>query len=309
MQQGNHEPDLRRLRYFVAVAEELSFTRAAAKLHMAQQPLSAAVQKLEVQLGVRLFDRSPRQVALTAAGRALLPKARVAISAADAAYAAARDADRGVAGLLRVGVSPGAYASAAPILRELASRHAELELDLRHDASGPLMADLRSHRLDLLVGTNVPVAPMFGRRLLRLEEGVLVVHPDSPNGMCESVALEQLREATFLVAPEALAPGYNEALVGFCARAGFTPSTVVAPGLHAPPNIAPEDWVVLLTRGAAAAMQLDFEPVFVPLTPPCPFRIEVLWRPDAPHGLLERFHTAADQVARRERWHVRPDGR
>jgi DNA-binding transcriptional LysR family regulator len=309
MQHGNSEPDLRRLRYFVAVAEELSFTRAAERLYMSQQPLSAAVQKLELELGVRLFDRTPRQVTLTPAGGALLPKARAAISAAEAAYAAARNAGRGIAGVLRIGVSPGAYASAAPILRELASSHAELEFEVRHDASGPLMSDLRAHRLDLLVGASVPVAPMFGRRLLRLDEALLAVHPDNHNAARESVALEQLRDATFLIAPETLAPGYNEALIGFCAEAGFTPGTLTAPGLLAPPNARPEDWVVLLNRGAVSGMQLDFEPVFVHLDPPRYFRIEAIWRPDTAHGLVESFETAADQVARRERWTTQPASR
>jgi DNA-binding transcriptional LysR family regulator len=309
MQHGNSEPDLRRLRYFVAVAEELSFTRAAERLYMAQQPLSAAVQKLEVELGVRLFDRSPRQVALTPAGGALLPKARAAISAAEAAYAAARDAGRGIAGRLRVGVSPGAYATAAPILRELAASHANLEFEVRHDASGPLMTDLRAHRLDLLVGASVPVAPMFGRRLLRLDEALLAVHPDNDNAAREAVALEQLHDATFLIAPENLAPGYNEALVGFCAEAGFAPRTLTAPGLLAPPNARPQDWVVLLNRGAVSAMQLDFEPVFLALDPPRFFRIEVIWRPDTAHGLVESFQAAADHCAHLERWTMQPAGR
>jgi DNA-binding transcriptional LysR family regulator len=309
MQHGNSEPDLRRLRYFVAVAEELSFTRAADRLYMAQQPLSAAVQKLEIELGVRLFDRSPRQVALTPAGHALLPKARAAIAAAEAAYAAARNADMGIGGLLRAGISPGGYATAAPILRELATRHADLEFEVRHDASGPLMADLRAHRLDLLVGASVPVAPMFGRQLLRLEEAFLVVHPDNPNGARASVALEQLRDATFLIAPDTLAPGYNEALIGFCAQAGFTPTTLTAPGLLAPPNASPQDWVVLLTPGAASAMQLDFDPMFIPLDPPHFFRIEVLWRPDIAHGLIESFQDAADRVAERERWTMQAGSR
>jgi DNA-binding transcriptional LysR family regulator len=306
MQHGNSEPDLRRLRYFVAVAEELSFTRAAERLYMAQQPLSAAVQKLEVELGVRLFDRSPRQVTLTSAGGALLPKARAAISAAEEAYAAARNAARGVAGLLRIGVSPGAYASAGPILRELASWHPDLEFEVRQDATGPLMTDLRAHRVDLVVGASVPVAPMFGRRLLRLDEALLTIHPKNANAARPSVALVELRGATFLIAPETLAPGYNEALTGFCAEAGFAPKTLIAPGLLAPPNARPEDWVVLLNRGAVSAMQLDFEPVFVALNPPHFFRIEAIWRPDTAHGLVDSFQTAADRVAQRERWTMYP---
>jgi DNA-binding transcriptional LysR family regulator len=309
MQHGNSEPDLRRLRYFVAVAEELSFTRAAERLYMAQQPLSAAVQKLEVELGVRLFDRSPRQVALTSAGEALLPKARAAISAAEQAYSTARNAARGVAGVLRIGVSPGAYGSAGPVLRELATSHPDLEFEVRQDASGPLMTELRAHRLDLLVGASVPVAPMFGRRLLRLDEALLVVHPENPNAVRPTVSLEQLSDATFLIAPEALAPGYNEALIGFCTEAGFTPTTLTAPGLLAPPSARAEDWVVLLNRGAATGMQLDFEPVFVPLDPPHFFRIEVIWRPDTAHGLVDSFQTAADEVAKRGRWTMQPASR
>jgi len=306
MEESSPGPDLRRLRYFVAVAEELNFTRAAERLHLAQQPLSAAVQKLEREVGVRLFDRSPRRVALTPAGEALLPKARAAISAAEAAYATARNADRGTAGALRVGVSPGAYASAAPVLRELASSYPDLELEVRHDASGPLMVELRAHRLDVLVGASVPVAPLFGRELLRLEEALLAVHPDSPHAGRESIALEELHGETFLIAPETLAPGYNDALIGFCADAGFTPKTLVAPGLLAPPSASPGAWVVVLTRGAVQAMQLEFEPVFVALDPPRFFRIELIWRPDTATGLLESFRSAAKRVAQRELWTTRP---
>src|SRR5262249_52024524 len=102
MEQPDSEPDLRRLRYFVSVAEELSFSRAAERLYISQQPLSAAIQKLERDVGTRLFDRSSRRVALTAAGEALLPRARVAVAAAEEAYTAARNAAKGIAGVLRV---------------------------------------------------------------------------------------------------------------------------------------------------------------------------------------------------------------
>jgi DNA-binding transcriptional LysR family regulator len=265
------------------------------------------VQKLERELGVRLFDRSPRRVSLTPAGEALLPKARAAISAAEAAYATARNAARGIAGVLRVGVSPGAYACAAPILRELASSCPDLEFEVRHDASGPLMMELGAHRLDVLVGANVPVAPLFGRELLRLEEALLVVHPNSPHAGRASVALEELCDETFLIAPETLAPGYNETLVGFCADAGFTPTTLVAPGLLAPPSVSPGAWVIVLTRGAVQAMQLEFEPIFVALTPPRFFRIELIWRPDTASGLLENLRAAAGRIAHREQWTIQGD--
>ncbi len=96
------------MRYFIAVAEELNFTRAAARLHMAQQPLSAAIRRLETELGVDLFHRTTRRVELTDAGEALLEPARAALQAADDALAAARAAGSGIAGDLRFGLSTGA---------------------------------------------------------------------------------------------------------------------------------------------------------------------------------------------------------
>src|SRR5262245_12581006 len=272
MQDAYSGPDLRRLRYFVAVAEELSFTHAAERLHLAQQPLSAAVRKLENELGVRLFDRSPRRVVLTPAGEALLPKARAAIAAAEAAYATAMNGAEGIVGVARVGVSPGAHATVEPILGELASGHPDLSLEIRQDASAPLLAELRTQRLDLIVGVSVPAGPMFRRQLLRLDEAMLVLHPRHPLADRTSVAFEELRDEIFVIAPEALAPGYNQALIGFCGEAGFAPKTLVTPGLLAPPGAPPEGWVLVLTRGAAQAMQLEFDPVFVRLDPPRFFR-------------------------------------
>ena len=98
---------LRDLRYFVAVAEELSFTGAAQRLQMSQQPVSATVRRLERQLGLRLFDRTTRHVSLTAAGRAVLPSARAAVEAADRFVRVADEQRDANAGVLRVGLSLG----------------------------------------------------------------------------------------------------------------------------------------------------------------------------------------------------------
>jgi DNA-binding transcriptional LysR family regulator len=299
-------PDLRRLRYFVAVAEELSFTRAAERLYVAQQPVSAAVRKLEFELGTSLFNRSPRGVDLTSAGRVLLPKARAAIAAAEAAYASVRDVADGASGVLRIGVSLGGYSTAAPILHELASRYPALELDVRSDASAPLLADLRDQRLDLIAGASVAAAPTLMRQLLRLDEAALVVHPEHPLADRQNVRFDELHDQTFLVAPEHLAPGYNEALLGFCAEAGFTPRTLVAPGLLAPPGTPPDHWILILTPGAVQAMQLDFMPVHVPLVPSCFFRIELVWRIDSDAGLIAAVRSVADDVAHRLGWRAHP---
>ena len=158
------DTDLRLMRYFVAVAEELNFTRAATRLHMTQQPLSAAIRRLETELGVDLFYRTTRHVELTDAGSALLEPARAALQAADDAYAAARAAGSGIAGDLRFGLSTGARYGLEPLFAALAQKHPAVHLHTRHDSAGPLIADLYDGRLDAAVifSAQIP-APALAR--------------------------------------------------------------------------------------------------------------------------------------------------
>jgi DNA-binding transcriptional LysR family regulator len=109
-------PELRHLRYFIAVAEELNFSRAARRLHMAQPPLSVAIKNLEGELGVSLLERSTREVRLTPAGEAFLERARHAVTEADAAVDAAKRAATGAFGTLRVGYNWGARFETLPVL-------------------------------------------------------------------------------------------------------------------------------------------------------------------------------------------------
>src|SRR3954451_2239016 len=99
-------PDLRQLRTFVAVAEELNFTRAAERLHLAQQAVSKSVRQLENELGGALLARTTHGVRLTAAGVPVLDSGRDELAASDAAFTRARDAGRGLSGTVRVGLTP-----------------------------------------------------------------------------------------------------------------------------------------------------------------------------------------------------------
>ena len=126
-------PEVRHLAYFVAVAEELNFTRAAARVNVVQQALSAGVAQLETLVGARLFERTTRRVRLTAAGEDFLPRAREALAAVDLAIATARQHANGAAGRLAVGLSSTTGLPATPrLLGGFAERYPEVELEVRH---------------------------------------------------------------------------------------------------------------------------------------------------------------------------------
>ena len=164
-------PELRHLRYFVAVAQELSFSRAAARLHMAQSPLSAAIRQLEAELGVLLFERTTRAVRLTAAGERLLARGLPALTAVERAFAEARDAGRGVVGTLRIGSSPAARHELRPAL--VARVREELpgvELELSEATSGTLRRELLGERLDVALLFGSQPAPGIARRVLSHDE-------------------------------------------------------------------------------------------------------------------------------------------
>ncbi len=142
--------ELRLLRFFVAVAEELHFGRAAARLHMAQPPLSQAIRGLEEELGARLFERTSRSVRLTAAGAALLPEARALLDHAAHAAELARRVHLGQAGELRVGyMNPAMDAVLCHALPKFRSRWPGVELRLVELPTPRQLEELRAGRLDL----------------------------------------------------------------------------------------------------------------------------------------------------------------
>jgi DNA-binding transcriptional LysR family regulator len=141
--------ELRHLRYFVAVAEELSFRGAAGKLHMAQPPLSAQIKALEEELRVRLLERTTRSVRLTHAGRVFLEEARAVLAASAQAEQRARDAAQGLAGTLRVGIiAPVAGAWLAGILRRFRQRFPGVQLSLFDLTSTEQLRRLHAQELD-----------------------------------------------------------------------------------------------------------------------------------------------------------------
>jgi DNA-binding transcriptional LysR family regulator len=139
--------DLRQLRYFVAVAEELHFGRAAERLHMSQSPLSRAIRELERELGLVLFVRTTRRVELTPAGSALLERARRALAEIDAAVDDARRAAKPDGGILAVGYTPFSRAQVTRIVEEVERHRPELRLRLDEDVTPDLLRRVAGHEL------------------------------------------------------------------------------------------------------------------------------------------------------------------
>ena len=144
--------ELRHLRYFVAIAEERGFTRAAERLWVAQPGLSQQMRSLERELGVKLLERHPRGVSLTAAGEVFLERARVALAATDLAAATGRELQAGVIGSVRLGVAGGpAWPGTSKLLQSFGRERSGVELSVLQGYTGALWRDLRDGRLDALL--------------------------------------------------------------------------------------------------------------------------------------------------------------
>lgn len=166
------------LRYFVAVAEELHFRRAAERLFMAQQPLSRQVQRLEAECGVKLFERTTRRVALTAAGEAFLEEVRRTLAALDRAVKTARRAANEEVGTLRLGYTATALYNVLPeAVRAFREQYPEVQLELTEMSSAGLERALLAKDIQaaLLYG---PVADAAVESVLLLEEPLVVALPE-----------------------------------------------------------------------------------------------------------------------------------
>ena len=183
--------ELRHLRYFVAVAEELHFRRAAERIHVAQPAISEQIRKLEQELGVQLFDRSQRGVTLTDSGTAMLEEARRVLRQADVAVSVARSArDRSVR-RLRVGYIADSLPAAVPRgLRRLSQAVADLEVELESGDAHRLVEDLRLARFDAVI-TSLP-APVGGLRVTPLgQQGDAGAGRDAQQRLLDAVRVHE----------------------------------------------------------------------------------------------------------------------
>jgi DNA-binding transcriptional LysR family regulator len=220
--------ELRHLRYFVAVAEELSFTRAAERLHIAQPPLSTQIRNLEAALGVALFDRSRRQVALTDAGELLLEESRRLLTQIEQALSATRTAGEGEAGRLTIGFIPSASTSTLPgHLRAFRRRHPGVELFLRELPPDELAAQLHAGALDLCFLYLPFDDPRLEQVVVAREPLVAALPEDHRLARSTRVLrLADLRDEPFVLPARHHMPGLHARVLAACRSAGFEPEPV-----------------------------------------------------------------------------------
>ncbi|WP_027341634.1 LysR family transcriptional regulator [Hamadaea tsunoensis] len=284
------ELSLPQLYAFAVLAEELHFGRAAARLGIAQPPLSQQIRRLETTVGYPLFARGAAGVALTAAGAELLPVARRVLADLSDGLAAARAVGDGRAGRLRIGF---AASLAATILPDLLRRHRErrpgVRLEIREMTTVPQLAALRAGELDVGLVREAEAADL-AFATVAVEPFVVVLPAGHPLAAHRRLRLDLLAGEPFILFPRDAGPGLHDQIIGACAAAGFAPGIIqyatewqtvcalVGAGLGV--SIAPAGIGRIRLPGVA----------YRPVEPgDLRTRVAVAWRPDDSNPLVSEF--------------------
>jgi len=218
--------ELRHLRYFVAVAHEGHITRAAERLHIAQPPLSQQIKALESEIGAPLFERHPRGVALTDAGRSFLADAEAILASVDQAAQRARRSARGETGRIAVGFTTSApfHPLVARAIREFRSARPDVSFVLEESSSGDLLAGLREERLDIaFIRSGLPDAAGLSVHPLLQEDMAVALPGRHPLTRRGPLALKDLARETFILYRRPDGRGLYDVIIAACTAAGFSP--------------------------------------------------------------------------------------
>jgi DNA-binding transcriptional LysR family regulator len=285
--------ELRQLRYFVAVAEELHFRRAAERLLLTQPALSHQIARLEHQLGVRLLERDRRSVALTPAGATLLEGARRILHQVEQAIAAARWASGITSHALRLGYPTYATRAVHWVLSAFRERHPELWLDEHQLQSQRIRAALLDRTLD--VGfVNLPVGDGVATTAL-VPERLSVLMPSShPLATRDRIPLARLADQPFLMAPASSVPSYHAAITACCQQASFVPN-IVSADTNGPVTLETLAREVANGRGLLLLLGEVEEPILPEVVcrradlPPSALKLTFAWRDDDQSPSVQAF--------------------
>jgi DNA-binding transcriptional LysR family regulator len=279
--------ELRHLRYFLGLAEELHSGRAAARLYITEPGLSQAVARLEHELDVRLFERTRRNVELTTAGAELVRCARRLLAEHDEAVTRVRSVARGEAGVIRLGIALFAEPIVSPALKAFDHKHEGVAVDRSVMLSERLIDQLQRGALDAAVVHQVPAlasAEKIDWAPLRRGRLAAVVGPTSHLAPREIVTLGELSDETFLASPRSLAPSAYEGLKLMCREHGGFDAKVLESNAASLVSVETDSCVV--RDGAAIAIVAEATAraacppglAVVPVEPPPEYVVALAWR-------------------------------
>jgi DNA-binding transcriptional LysR family regulator len=307
--------DLRHLRHFVAVADELHFGRAAVRLGMSQPPLSQSIQRLEASLGVELFKRARAGVRLTPAGVAFLPHARSTLQQAELAERVARQAAQGEHALLRVGFVPWSLTRALPrAIRRFRLRWPGVQVHLYERVSRQQVTSLRAGELDLAV-IRLKMTDTTGLETRLVEISRLVVAVPSAWPLAKRVGLRvaDLADQPFVIFPPSLSPASHDTIEAACRAANFRPNVIQETAQPSTMlSMVANELGVALIQNTAAAMTPEGVTLVPLLDAPESFeaQIALAWLPQYMTPVLRAFvDTLAAEAAEEDSVKSSTDGR
>jgi len=220
--------EMRHMRYFLAVAEELHFTRAAAALHVAQPALSHQIRQLEEEIGVRLLDRTKHRVKLTPAGEVFRNRARVVLEQASRAAQDAAKVGRGDAGSISIGVgSTGIWSVLPELLRRMRQVAGAITIAIREMEPSDQMEALRHEMIDFGLMAAKPIDPELESIVLSRERLIVALPERHPATSRHSVDLKSLAQETIILPGRLAMPGFHEIVITACEDAGFLPADIL----------------------------------------------------------------------------------
>ena len=295
--------DLRRLQYFVAVARERNFTRAAERLHIAQPALSRQVRLLEQELGVELLHRTTHEFELTEAGKFLLERGPAVLAAADELWRSVRTYGTGERGTVAVAYGASAsYETGPRLLQRLSGRNPGLELTASVVSTGEIVAGVRDGSIDLGLIRCPPRGDGFEIRRVRSERQVLLLRRDHPLASRSSVAIPDLAGETLLLHPREANPGHYDAVVELCRDRGVEPRILLRAltfDLRYSP-ITQGDAVAIV--GESTTSELPAELCWVSVSPPACFDISLVARGHGRSPAVDRMLEDAVQISEDLGW-------
>ena len=297
-------PEARLLRYFLAVAEERNFTRAAERLHIAQPALSAQIRRLESQLGVRLLERTTRVVRLTEAGRAVQERGPAALAALSEVWDAARRAGRGELGRVRIVYSASTgYGTVPHLLETLHRHHPEIDVSTEMLRTPDITRAVLEGRADVGIARTPEPAEGLRVRPLRLERrGILVAAGHPLAGAAPVVDPAGIAPFPVLAHPREANPVHYDELVELLRRAGVRPRLVERPVAFDPTQRVLRDAQTVALVGEASADGLAPWLRWVPLAEPHARLLVALVLPDPAPPSAERFERVAVEAAAEADW-------